>query len=354
MNKKMTFYYRFTIMLCMTVSSLGCGTIRYLFQAGRGQLELSNRSKPIANVIKDEYTDPDTKKLLSQVENIKKFGETYGLKPTKNYTEYVKLDRPYAVWVVSACEVLKFRSKEWAFPFFGSFTYLGWFNKENAENFAEELKKEGWDVNVRGAGAYSTIGWFRDAVLSSMFAHVKTDSAYGALANVVLHESTHATLYLNDQAYFNESLASFVADYLTPTYLEKFFGKTSKEYNSYKESEVVGGRTNKVFLEAYSELQKLYQTSLSEDIKLRKKQEILKNAQDQLGLKKEINNATLVQYRTYGVGQEEFSRILKSCEFNWQRFWQVMRKIQSGSFGKKHEENLGSVLLSFIEGSGCH
>src|SRR4029078_3952588 len=134
-------------------------------------------------------------------------------------------DRPAAVWVVSACEQLRFRSKEWHFPIVGSFPYLGWFDLEQAKAFADELRAESWDVDVRGAHAYSTLGWFRDAVLSTMIPEGK--EALGELVNVVLHESVHATVYIEGQAFFNESIASFIADRLTDHYLIQTRGNKS-------------------------------------------------------------------------------------------------------------------------------
>src|SRR5206468_11910645 len=131
---------------------------------------------------------------------------------------------------VSACEKLRFQSKVWNFPFVGSFPYLGWFDLEDGRSFARELKAEDngkWDVDLRGAAAYSTLGWFRDPVVSSMIPEGK--EALGELVDVVLHESTHATYYISGQAFFNESIASFVADKLTPFYLDAKLGKGSEE-----------------------------------------------------------------------------------------------------------------------------
>src|SRR5690606_34569810 len=144
-------------------------------------------------------------------------------------------DREAATWVVSACESLSFKPKQWRFPIVGSFTYLGWFDHPSAEEYAEELRKEGWDVDVRGAAAYSTLNWFRDPVLSTMIPRGKHD--VGSLVNVVLHESVHATIYLKDQAYFNESLASFVADRMTFDYLSEKYGETSEEWKAFLEVE---------------------------------------------------------------------------------------------------------------------
>ena len=59
------------------------------------------------------------------------------------------------------------------------------------------------------ADAYSTLGWFDDPVLSTMIS--EGDEAVGELVNVILHESVHATLYIDGQTRFNESLAEYSA-----------------------------------------------------------------------------------------------------------------------------------------------
>ena len=57
------------------------------------------------------------------------------------------------------------------------------------------------DVHVRGAVAYSTLGWFDDPILSTMI--YPNDRAIGELVNDILHESVHATIYINGQSFFN-------------------------------------------------------------------------------------------------------------------------------------------------------
>src|SRR5664280_430428 len=195
----------------------GCGSLGYLYQAANGQLALMNHARPVEELLKDPQTPPRLRRLLSENGPIKEFAEKQGLKPTRNYREYVQMDRPVAVWVVIASEEFRFKAKEWSFPLVGSFNSLGWFASADADAYAAGVRKEGWDVDVRGAAAYSTLGWFHDPILSTMIP--EGDGAMGALVNTVLHESLHATVYVNNQSYFNESLACVVADKLTPEYL---------------------------------------------------------------------------------------------------------------------------------------
>jgi len=335
----------------------GCGSMRYLLQAAHGQFALLNHARPIAEVIADEKTHPRVKALLKQIEPIKAFGEQNGLKPTRNYRTYVQLDRPAAVWVVSACEKLRFKSKQWSFPLVGSFPYLGWFDLKAAEEYRDELKREGWDVHLRGAGAYSTLGWFPDAVLSSMLP--EGDETLGDLVNVVLHESVHATLYVNGQSFFNESLASFVADGLTRAYLARGYGSDSRELKTYIENEKKSERFQQKLHEAYLELDQIYRQNddrrndhqMDDRKKLEQKETILNRLKAELQFKREINNATLIQYQTYNTGQFEFEQVLKRCDSNWSRLINYLKTIRPESFSQTQQNDLSSTLRPWIQGN---
>jgi predicted aminopeptidase len=343
---------RLVLPTAMSLVLSGCSSpgVGYLFQAGKGQLSLFTHARPIPEVIRDEKTPPRIRALLQEIEPIKKFGESHGLKPTQNYTEYVKLNRSAAVYVVSACESLRFKSKEWSFPIVGSFPYLGWFDLDAAKDYAKELKKEGWDVDLRGASAYSTLGWFRDAVLSSMIPEGK--EALGELVNVVIHESVHATLYINGQAYFNESIASFIADHLTLVYLDEKRGPNSPEKLDYLSSEERSKQIQKRLHEAYQKLDHLYASSASDSEKLARKGKILSSLQQELQLRREINNATLIQYKTYNTGQKEFDDLLTACGKDWGKLLMSLKTLTPKSFSQPHENNLVPVVQSLVR-AGC-
>lgn len=335
------FQFFFSLILG-SMSLTGCGTVHYLLQAGKGQFALFNQARPIAEVIRDERTPPRIKELLSEIGEIKKFGERNGLKPTSNYTEYVKLDRDAAVWVVSASEPLQFKAKQWSFPIVGSFTYLGWFAREDAINYARDLKKEGLDVDVRGARAYSTLGWFRDSVLSTMIP--KGDEALGDLVNVVIHESVHSTFYIEGQSSFNESLASFVADHLTLVYLDEKRGAQSPEKKAYLDAEEWGRKVEEKFHQSYKLLADLYSSSQSETEKTEKKKEILAALKQDLKYPRDINNATLIQYKTYNTSREAFDKLRLKCQSDWNCFLKKILKLNKKSFSESQQEDLMSVI----------
>jgi predicted aminopeptidase len=324
--------------------------MKYLFQAGKGQLALLNRARPIPEVLKDERTPPRVRRLLAEIPDVKAFGEKNGLKPTHNYTEYVKLDRPAAVWVVSACRALKFESREWHFPIVGDFPYLGWFDLDGAKEFAHELKAEGWDVDLRGARAFSTLGWFRDAVVSTMIP--EGDEALGYLVNVVLHESVHATIYISGQAYFNESIASFVADRLTVTYLEQTRGAKARELVSYEKSEADNLEYDKKLHAAYEHLAGVYSSQEPDDQKRTEKEKTLSALKQELHWMRDLNNATLVQFKTYFTGTKEFENVLQSCGGDWGKFLGTLLRLTPESFSKSQQEDLAPVL-NRVAAEGC-
>ena len=87
----------------------------------------------------------------------------------------------------------------------GRVPYRAYFSEGSAERAVRSLQERGYDAYVRPTSAFSTLGWFNDPMVSSL---LRYDSV--SLANTVVHELFHNTLYLSGQAVFNESLAQFV------------------------------------------------------------------------------------------------------------------------------------------------
>lgn len=328
----------------------GCTTFGYLAQAGAGQLDLGLRARGIEQVVADPTTTPRLRALLTQVRAIKAFGERQGLTPTRSYTDYVALDRPVVVYVVTASEPLRFHSKTWSFPIAGRVPYLGWFNRDDAMHFAEGLRDEGWDADVGGASAYSTLGWFRDPILSTMISD--GDEALGDLAEVVLHESLHATIYVHGQSSFNENLASFVGEGLGRRYLDETFGEGSEQRRAYERSEAEGKERREAMHATYVRLKELYASQRPDAEKLAEKKKVLVALRAKIGFKRPINNATLAGLETYHEGSPELSALLAACGGSFPRFLTAMKTVEGRSFSKELERDLGKVVKPLIEG-GC-
>ncbi len=330
------------LLLALALSSSGCFSARYLLQAAGGQYDLLHTARPISKVLEDPNVPARTRHLLSQVKAIKGWGTTRGLKPTKNYDRYSDLKRPAAVWVVQACAPLSFDVRRWRFPIVGSVPYLGFFSQAPARAYAEQLAKdEGVDVAVRTASAYSTLGWFRDPVLSTMVS--SGDEAIGDLANVILHESVHATFYVPNQSSFNESAASFVADALTLELLEESYGKGAwlpkARVRDLARSEAWAKRLH----ETWTQLDTLYRSDLPDAQKLTEKARILTTVQRELGLRRALNNASIAGSRTYESGTEGFDRIRKACD-SWPRLLGAFASLNESDFAEPQQQKFDAVL----------
>ena len=329
----------------------GCLHLGYLAQAAYGQDEIAYLARPLDEAVDDPSMPGRTRAMLSIIEDVKGYAERHGLEVTGSYRAFARLDRPVAVWVVSASPPLRFEPLTWTFPIVGSVPYLGWFNHRDAVRFARELSQQGLDVHLRGAGAYSTLGWFDDPVLSSMIGPEEHD--LGDLINVVLHESVHATLYVPDQSTFNESLASFVADTLTLSYLRERLGRSPRQVRAYIHMQRERDQRDKRMHEAFVRMDKLYASAKPDAEKLRIKAEMLDELQVDLDLGWPINNATLEQSRTYNAVTPLFAELLtQSCDGDWQRFWRAILTIGEGDFVKPQQDDAEPVLRPLIK-AGC-
>jgi predicted aminopeptidase len=336
--------------LALALLATGCLPIRYVTQAAAGQEDLNRRGIAISDVVEGGYLDKRTRSLLAQVAPIKAFGERHGLKRTKNYERYVWINRPAVVWVVSACDPLGFHPYTWHFPIVGSITYTGWFDRKEAKAYGEELARHGWDVDVRPSGAYSTLGWFDDPILSTMLED--GPDALGELADVVLHETLHASFFVPGQSTLNESVASFYGDELASKYLDETVGPESIEKRSFVAEHARTERRGQRMKAAYDELAHLYETSASREDKLAEKARILATLRADLKIKRPISNATLIQYKTYGSGRAELEELLQVCGGSFPRMLHALDGVRSIA-AKAGPHADPATLLRPVIANGC-
>lgn len=328
----------------------GCLPVRYVTQAAAGQEDLNRRGIAIDEVVKGGHLDKRTRGLLAHVAPIKAFGERYGLARTDNYERYVWINRPAVVWVVSACHPLAFRPRAWKFPIVGSITYTGWFDRKEAKAYADELAAKGWDVDLRPSQAYSTLGWFDDPILSTMIS--EGDDALGDLADVVLHETLHATFYVPNQSTLNESVASFFGDELAAKYLDEAAGPDSPEKASFLEARARGARRGQVMKAAYADLAKLYASKLSREEKLAEKKRITDALRAELRIRRPVTNATLIQYKTYGSGKPELAELLATCGGSFPRMLKTLDRVRPIAASSPPHTDPALLLRPLIAG-GC-
>lgn len=250
-------FKKITIAVLILLSALcawNCSVIVYGIRQGVGQLHIVNNARPIAEVLADTTFPDSLKPKLLLIQEIKKFAvDSLGINESDNYTEVYDQKGEPAMYVVTACDPYQMKPYEWHFPFLGKFSYKGYFSKERAMEEEERLKAEGLDTELGTAKAWSTLGWFKDPILSEML-----QDEPGKIARLIIHELTHGTLYIKDSVEYNENLATFVGDQGSVLFLKYKYGVESKEMSDYIGHIGDVQRYSDHILKGLSSLQKLY------------------------------------------------------------------------------------------------
>jgi predicted aminopeptidase len=289
----------------------GCLYVQYVSQAANGQLDLLSRGRPIEQVIRDPNTPLRTAMLLAEIPAIKTYGRSYGLNIRENYRKYSRLPRPAAVWFVNAADPVSFKAIPWCFPIVGCFPGLGWFDEDDAIAFKQRLEAEGYDSQARPASAYSTGGWFEDPVLSTMLGG--GDDALPELANVILHESVHATVLVPDEQFFNETLAVYIADALTDRWIAIRFGPGSPEDVAWTLGQALSLPRTARLLATYEQLKAVYDSKQSRQDKLAQKAKLIDELVADLHMRRRPNNASLTEAKLYNGGTDALREAHRAC-----------------------------------------
>ncbi len=249
--------------------------IIYGISQGKGQLSIVMNAEPIEELINKGEMSDSVQQKLSLILEIKQFAiDSLGINPTDNYSTFYDQSKQNKLLTISACEPFSFQAKEWTFPFLGTVSYKGFFNRQKAENEILKLRSENYDVDVYSPSGWSTLGWFKDPVLSGMLRRNT-----GSLANLIIHELTHGTLYVKNNVTFNENLANFIGDKGAERFLLFKFGKDSKEYRDYEENKQDEKIYNEYILKSKDQLDSLYSSfsgDMSNEMKKEKKKALIR------------------------------------------------------------------------------
>ena len=127
--------------------------------------------------------------------------------------------------------------------------------KTRADSTVSELKKEGFDTRVGEVSAWSTLGFLNDPILSSFL-----DRPDGSLAELIIHELTHGTLFVKNSLEYNENLADFVGEYGALRFLAGKYGKTSVPYRDYLATKAFYERYDDHILRGTQRLDSVYRS----------------------------------------------------------------------------------------------
>lgn len=218
-----------TLLLLFLVATLGaCAEASYYLQSVQGHAKVVLATEPVERLLTSDRTSPALRQRLELAQDLRRFASTkLGLPDNASYQRYADLGRSHVVWNVVAAPAYSLELKTWCFPVMGCVSYRGYFEHAAAQQQAAQLRAQGYDVEVYGVPAYSTLGWLNwlggDPLLNTWIFYPDVE-----LARLMFHELAHQVLYVGSDTVFDESFATAVAHLGTVQWL-KFNADTGQQ-----------------------------------------------------------------------------------------------------------------------------
>lgn len=316
----------------------GCSNALYYMNALTGHARLLNAQRPLNEVLADPALPAQTRSRLESLQKARNFASReLDLPDNGSYRSYADLGRRYVVWNVVATPRYSLKPKQWCFVFVGCVSYRGYYQRAQAEAYADQLRAQGFDVQVAGASAYSTLGWLDDPLLNTMLYRSEA-----LRVGIIFHELAHQQLFIKGDTTFNESFASVVEQ----EGVRRWFltqGK-SAPYQAYMKAQKRGVRFRQMLLQTRQKLQRLYRqkTVKSETYMRKKKAQIfvaLKQAFAQLKksqpafsaydhwMAQDLNNAHLALVATYHKDIPALLHLLRAKQGNLRDFYHAAAEL---------------------------
>ncbi len=324
------------LLITSLIHMAACTSPAYWLQAARGHLQIMQQRESI-DMLAKTATDETSKNLFKQLIEIREFATNELLLPdNQSYKTYVELERDYVTWVVFAARPFSLQPKLWCFWVAGCVPYRGYFEKSHAVNFSSKLKQQGYEVYVAPVPAYSTLGWFKDPVLSSMVSGNNV-----SMAEHIFHELAHQKLYIKNDTALNEAFATALAQLGTERWLR--MSNQTELLSAYQHNNLYLRQFYQVISDLRTRLRTIYQSSQDHYNKQQQKQHALKHyhtemttllqsAQlyDQYGswFLEDVNNARLNAFATYQNLVPQFINLFHNCDKKLANFYRSVEGLR--------------------------
>lgn len=345
----MNFKFLLTV-ITLSIFNSSC-QISYYMKTAYNQLTMLSQKEPLEKALQNPEVSEEQKRKIRLADQARNFAaDSLKLNSKHNYNHFVLLDQPYVTYVVNASEKWQLKNYLWDFAFIGEVPYKGFFKKVDAEEEQNKLDKKNYDTFVRGVSAYSTLGWLKDPLLSSMLNYSDHD-----LVNTVIHESVHATFYIKSSADFNERMAVYIGQIGMEMFYQQLEGEDSPTLKKAK----LEGEDEKTFSEfisgEISELEKWYQnlpeTERTEDLRQNRLNQISQNFTSKALPKMKtdlyqnfssikLNNARVGLYKTYNQDLHLFEKLYEKENKDFTRFFNKLLTLKKSNDPDKDLELL--------------
>lgn len=327
----------YIVLVLVTIALLAsCSDGAYILQCAKGHWSLMSRTESIDHLLTQDQQPQTLRDQLSKVVTLREFAvNSLHLPDNGSYHKYADLERPYAVWNLVVAPELSLELNEWCFPVAGCVTYRGYFDEQEARSQAQSFLDRGFDVDVYGVEAYSTLNWFDDPVLNTFL-----DNDDIRLAGLLFHEMSHQVVYVQNDTAFNESFAKTVE----LEGLRRWFESSGSEdlWHECLQRAKRSADFQKLLVKVRADLQKTYTSTQDNEQKRLAKEQILQSALDdyetlKLGwggyggydswIQRGLNNARLSSVAAYYDLVPAFQRLLQQSGNDLVKFYAEVKAL---------------------------
>lgn len=219
----MTKPLRRILLAALLLGPAGCD-VEYLTHIAFGQLGVLTSIVPVSQALADPNLSDLERARLALTQDVRRFGiDQVGLRGTDSYTVFHYNGQEPAAWIVVGSARDSLTPFLWDYPIIGQYSTRGFFDFAYAERVARDLEAQGYDALLGRAAGFSTLNVFPDPIRQS---NLQMDEI--ELAELILHEMLHQTVFKLNDGNFNESMATFVGRTAAQSYFDLTYGPDSE------------------------------------------------------------------------------------------------------------------------------
>jgi predicted aminopeptidase len=331
-----------------------CSDLGYYAQAIQGHVKILLARRSIDSLLTDSTISPALKERLHLVLEIRDFASReLHLPENGSYRSYADIERAAVVTNVIAAPEFSLQPLTWCFPLAGCVSYRGYYDPRKAESFAAALREQGYETELYGVSAYSTLGWFDDPVLNTFI-----DWPEAALAGQIFHELAHQQLYVKNDSSFNEAFAEVVEAEGVKRWLARQ-GRPAAAATMEKQERQQAFVA--LLLQTRRELEVLYASGKSTQLMRAEKKAVLSELRQRYQLLRDeawqgytgfdrwferpVNNARLAAVATYHDRKPSFLTLLQRADGDLGRFYE-----ETAALAKHPRAERDEILAELAKG----
>jgi len=298
-------------------------------RSASGHAGLLWRRRSIAKTVADPATPPELKAKLELALAVRAYAfERLGLTRSRVYETWTPVKGGAVTWLVSASDRTRLKPYEFRFPLVGAFPYKGHFRRDLADAEAASLEKRGYDATVSAAFAYRTPLPIPDPLPSTLL-----EGGDGDLAETLIHELTHGTVYFRNQTDFDEALATWAGARGAEAFLREKFGADSPQIKAWHDGVAAAGRREALYAELRAKLTALYDGPGTDAEKAGGRTAVFDWARAEAKsrglspLREPLNNAVVLAHALYAPDFAPFDALYEKKGRDWSKTISALRTL---------------------------